>query len=368
MASARFLRLLTPVGGWPTTTPTFGTFAINAANSGLSWLFQAKTTDPITHLGFRASTRVGTPPTYIIGLEGFSASTGFADGVYKTNGGNCSGTFTPPASTAWDNTIQWVALANTYTPTLGELLCPVVRYSSGTIDASNCLNFSPSVANIGTPTNVFPYHARLTAGAWAMNTAWPMFGYRTANGRFGHIYQTFYSTRSASTVGNRVAAKINLPSGFGSTYRVAGFRACASIAAAVGKNPIARIWSSSGPLASETLDSDLHASAASGAYRVIECYFESSVTLSFGTDYYFGFEVADAVSGGVILYGTQYAEAADKASEDGGDLIRFSSFNGTSWTDDATIRPWMELILDDWTAVAGASGGCPLVGNGGLVY
>lgn len=351
MTAANGLRALQPSLLIPSSTPTMSSHTVDASNEGVAFGWQAEYADAITHLGFRYGARTGTPPTYIIGIEGVSASTGQPDGTYKTNGGNCSATFTPPASTAWDGTWQWVALSNTYTPSVGEFLMTTIRYSSGTIDASNFSSFTSHI------TNSFGYSWptawRNTSGTWAVQSGLPPFGVRTANYRYGYILPNFYSTRSASTVGNRVAAKFSLPSGFGDTYKVIGFRTTASIAQVVGRNPIAGVWSSSSSLATVTLDTDI---VAISTYRPLEIYFTSAPTLSFGTDYYVGFEVADATSAGVILYGTQYADSADGQSTDGGSYCVMSSYNGSSWTDDATVRPWIELIFEDITEPTGSGG------------
>jgi hypothetical protein len=350
MTFANYTRFGQPLTLNPDTTPSFSNHAIDASNEGVAWAFQAKSTEAITHIGFRYGARAATPPTYIAGIEGLSTATGFPDGTYKGGGSPASGTFTPPASTAWDGTWQWVALANSYTPSsIGEWLCSTIRYSSGTIDGTNNSSFSSQLTNA--PKTYFPYALRNTAGTWAISAnAFPVFGIRTANLRYGYIVPNLYSTRTASTVGHRVAMKVNVSSGFGDTYKVIGIRFAGSIASAVGKNPLCKIWSASSALASATLDSDVI--AISTAYRSTEIIFDTSVALSFGTDYYFGFEVADATSGGVILYGTQFASADDKATDDGGNYFSLATYNGSTWTDDATVRPWMELILEDWTEPA----------------
>jgi hypothetical protein len=342
------------------TTPAASNHLVDAPTEGVAFVFDARSTNAITHLGFRYGARAVTPPEYIVGLEGVSTSTGFPDGTYKTNGGNCSGTFTPPADTSWDGTWQWVALANTYTPSLSERLAFTIR-ASGTPDGTNNSSFTTNIGNIGSILASVPYAARNTSGSWAMQTTQPIFGVRTASSRYGFIYQGNYTTRSASTVGHRQAMKISLPAGFGSTVRVIGFRASASIANAAGKAPLAKIWSASSALASKTLDSDQVASAAANAFRIVETYFDTAVDLSFGTDYYIGLEVADATNGGVLIYGTQYAASDDKATDESGAYCNLATYNGSAWTDDNTVRPWMELIVDDWTEPSG--GGAIIVNS-----
>jgi hypothetical protein len=229
----------------------------------------------------------------------------------------------------------------------------------GTTDASNYSTIGTNLDNMSPVRINFPYSSRLTGGTWSntVGVGDPMvFGWRTASGRYGRIIQSIYSTRSASTVGHRVAMKVNLPAGFGDTYKVLGVRFSGSLSSSSGKAPLCKIWSASSALASVTLDVDQQASSAGSAYMTGEYYFDSAPTLNFGTDYYFGLEVADAANGGVIIYGTEVAEAADLANQDGGNICCLSTYNGSAWTDNTLVRPWMELILEDWTEPSGGGG------------
>lgn len=332
--------------------PTYYQHVVDASNDGVAWAVDARTANAITHLGYRYGARTGTPPTHIIGLEGISVTTGFPDGTYLGGGSPASATFTPPADTTWDGTWQWVALANSYTPAIGERMTITIRYSSGTVNAGNNSSFSTAAETL---LITYPYRSHLTAGTWVNQTTGAgLWGIRTATERYGRILPNVYSTRTASTVGHRIAMLVNIPGGAGDTYTVAGFRAIASIAAAAGKAPLAKIWSASTALASKTMDTDQVGRAASGAQSSVECIYDTSVTLNCGTDYYFGFEVADAANAGVILYGTQFASADDAATDDAGAICSLA-LNTGSWSADATVRPWMELILSDLTEPAGGA-------------
>lgn len=368
MTAAKLIRILSPHTTLSTGSPSASSHVVDASNEGVAFAFDAKDANAITHLGFRYGARTGTPPTYIIGLEGISSSTPFPDGTYKGGGTPASGTFTPPSSTAWDGTWQWVVLDNSYTPSLGERLCITIRYSSGTIDGSNNSSFTTNWTGIGPSLACFPYSVRNTSGTWAAQTTATAFGIRTASSRYGVILPNLYTTRSASTVGHRQAMKVNLPAGFGATYRVLGIRSVVSLASTTGKTPLAKIWSAGSALASKAIDTDQVGSPVSGTNRTVECIFDTPIDLNFGTDYYFGFEVADAASAGVLIYGTQFASADDN-TEDGGSYCCLSTYNGSVWTDDTTVRPWMELIVDDWEEPS-SSGGlvAPIIsGSGGLI-
>ncbi len=131
-----------------------------------------------------------------------------------------------------------------------------------------------------------------------------------------------------------------------------------SIAAAAGKNPICGLWSAGATLQTYTLDSDVVVSAAYGSYRLYDVLFDESTlsTLSHGTAYYIGLEVADATNGGVFISGIGVNNASDMSAFAGSTSFCLSSYDGSSWTDDTLTRPFAELIIDDWTEPAGGGG------------
>lgn len=356
MADALQTRILATTPLVPDGTALAATnVSCDANNDGVGWVFSSPTTDAITHVGFRYGARTGTPPTYIIGLESPVVTTGLPDGTVLGGGSPASATFTPPADTSWDGLWQWVALANSYTPTRDQKLALTIRYSSGTVDASNFSSFTRTVS--GAASN-FPYALTLTAGTWAIFAFGSCFGIRTASGRFGPLWQSNYVTRSASTVGHRVAMKFNLPTGWGSTFKVAGVRMVASLANASGKAPILGLWNAGGVVQNSTQDSEFF-SAVTNTARPLELYFDEATltALDFGTDYYIGLEVADATSAGVVITGIQLSEANDLLAYPGGTSVHLATYNGSAWTDDQTVRPMVELILADITEPAGGGGG-----------
>lgn len=339
--------------------PSFSNHVADANNDGVGVGFQARTADPITHIGFRYGARTGTPPTYVATLEGLAAATGLPDGADVGGGSPTAITFTPPADATWDATWQWVALTNAYTPSRGQFLAATIRYSSGTVDGSNNGSFTSHQTNMVAGT-IFaaPWAFRLTAGTWARQGVLPCFGLRTASGRYVFPVEGYYNTRSASTVGHRQAMKFTLPAGSGDTFKVKGVRFAGSIAGAGGKNPILGLWDASSLIQGVTLDSDFIGNLTT-AYQSYEYYFdESSLTaLSYGTAYYLGLEVADAASAGVLINGLQLDNAADLDAYPGGSEFHFATYNGSAWTDDTTVRPFVEPIFDDITEPAGGGGG-----------
>lgn len=343
-------------------TPAFQTYSVDATNDGVGFVFQARDTNPITHLGFRYTLRTGTPPTQVATIEGVSTTTGLPDGTDVGGGSPTAATFTPPASTAWDATFQWIALTNAFTPTLGAWYAGTLRYSSGTIDASNFSSYATHVTNFGFGGQSLPYAVRLTAGAWSKQGNPPVFGVRTASSRYGLPIQGFYNTRSASTVGYRQAMKIRVPSGLG-TYKVGAVTFAGSIANAASKVPIVGVWSSSGAIHTTVVDTEqvVNQTTTYNGYEVV--IDESLAALDSGTDYYFGLEVADAAGAGVLINGMQLASADDRDAFDGGSNVCFSTYNGSSWTDDVTVVPFVNATLYDLTPPSSGGGGAFVLGG-----
>ena len=352
----------------PIGTPAFQNHVVDLNTEGVAWAFQSRAAEAITHVGFRYGARTGTPPVYRISLQSLAAASGFPDTTVLGGGTPASVLFTPPADTTWDGLWQWLALDNAYTPTRGQILCLVIEYSSGTIDVSNNSSFTARASNI-LEFYGFPYSLTNTSGTWTrLSTGIPVHGIRTATTRYGFPIEAFYNTRSASTVGHRQACVITLPAGWGDTHKIKGIEICASLSAAVGKNPVIGLWNAAGVIQDITWDSEFSASATTG-FRHYRIYFDevTLTAINYGTKVYVGLEVADAANGGVILNGMQLDSTTDLLAFPGGASILFGTFDGSTWTEDNTVRPFARLILDDITEPAGSGG--PVSGNmrGGFV-
>jgi len=354
MTAAFPLTALYPVG-YADTPASFSASnsALDANNDGVGWVFQAANAEAITHVGFRYGLRVGTPPVYVATIEGVSATTGAPDGA---DVGSTATTFTPPADTTWDATIRWIQLASAFTPTRGQTLALTIRYSSGTVDGSN--HSTITRFQHGSSVAHFPYGLTLTAGTWGAPAALPPnFALRTANTRYGSLVLGYYATRTASTVGHRVAAKFILPAGWSSTFKLVGARFWGSSAGAAGKSPVFGLWDASSVIQNIAIDSDQD-SGASTAGLLYTLYFnEASLTaLDFGGTYYIGLEVADATNGGVLINGYTVSETGDLLMYSGGAAgVCISTWNGSAWAD-VLAYPRLELIFDDITEPT-ASGG-----------
>lgn len=350
--------------GWE-VPGNFSNFSLDATNDGLAHTFQPNSTDPITHLGFRYGVRTGTPPTYIIGLESADAS-GLPNGTYLGGGTPASSTFTPPADSSWDGLWKWEAIDNAYTPSRGQVLALTIRYSSGTVDASNFSSYSRTVQGIRAVFgNLFPCNLTLIAGTWAKQSG-QLFGYRTASGRYGMLFQSFYTT-TTTTSGERSAMHFTVPTTWASTFKVLGADLVFRSPAATTTSKLG-LWDSSGTMIQEvTIDSDIFRAAATA--NPSQVFFdESSLTaLDAGTKYYIGVESVS--SSEVGLRGYQLAEAADRSAFPNGTNRGLSTWDGATWTDSDTVLPMVAPILSEVTVPSGGSGGIirAMPMSGGLV-
>jgi hypothetical protein len=356
-------------------TPAAANFAINpntTANGGVAFIVQAETTSAITTIGFRVGARTGTStgPTYTVGIEGVSTSTGFPDGTYKQTGGiDCKATYTPPNDSSHDGTWQTITLTASYSPTNhGERLALTIRADAG-VTSAQYISCTTNVTLLGWLAGNAPNAGRLTTGTWSTTYSGsgdpPVFGYGTAARQFGYPYLSNYAGATAATVGRRIAAVINLPADSFPSYKIRGFTWVGNMATAGGKNPIAGLWSAGGVLQNFTLDSDIGRAPVSALRQSMFTFDESSLsTLSGGTDYYIGLEVADAASSAITLNGVQYHSSTQADADNGGNgIVGVATYDGSNWSaSDYSVRPYVEVVIDDVTATAGTSGGIVIGG------
>lgn len=347
MADAKYLSMFGWQGPRLTSSPT--NHSVDANNDGIGWIFQANTADAITHLGFRYGLRTGTPPVQIIGLEGV-ASTGLPDGTYLGGVSPASATFTPPADATWDGTWQWVQLTNAHTPARGDVLAMTIRYSSGTIDASNFSSYTRTHSD-AKGRDGFPYGLILAGGTWS-KVAGASFGYRTANGRFGWIVPTI-ANPSLSTTGHRSAIFFTLPADWGDTFTLAGLNGLMRVTA--GGSALFGLWDAAGTeIQAVTFDTDAFQQSGIGGQHLL--YDGASLTaLNYGTEYYAGLQCVGASPIGMSY--VDLTEAADRSAFPNGVNCGYASWDGATWTKDDTAIPLSELILGAITEPAGGGGG-----------
>lgn len=288
----------------------------------------------ITKVLFRYGTRTGTPPTYRVSLQSLNAS-GFPDGTVLGGGSPASTTFTPPADTSWNATIQELTLDNSYLATPGQMLSIVIDYSSGTVDASNCGSFSRSVSDW---TNIsrqgFPVAATYS-GSWGVPTGvQPVYGYGTADGRYWGFPQLASATNTVGTSGYRAAMRFYVPPQCCESFSVGGLRVVMNAPSAGSNSFTVGLWDQAGKLIQgTTIDSDV---PVNGATRYVFYNFTTKKILYPGNTYYLGIE---CVSGSFDTYCLTTSTAAQMSAFNGPDDINYATWNGSAWTVDATSRP-----------------------------
>jgi hypothetical protein len=342
MAATSRVAFGAPYSIQPTTTAGFFLFSLDGATDALEYIIQAPAADTITHVGFRYGVRTGTPPTYRVSIQGVG-TTGNPDGTIKGGGSPASATFTPPASTAWNSTWQWVALSNSYACSRGEALALVIDYSSGSIDGSNFGSFTTAPSGNGA-RSAFPYAIENAAGVRARHVGQAAWGMKSGTASYGVPFQA--ATVTAFSTNTEYALQFTLPDAAGGSYQVMGVRANITTPAAA-KSFDLRLYEGTTLLQTATFDTDtLRANAFPGS--LIELYFANTTlaTLTCGTTYYAAFAPTDASNNIALLVWT--AAAAQDAAAWGGDgNWCLATRAGGAWTSDTLSRPAMELLLAD---------------------
>ncbi len=329
---------------------------LNSSGIAVAYIVQAESAGSLTKVRFRYGTRTGTPPTYVLTVEGLDTS-GAPDATDKGGGSPTAKTFTPPADTSWDNTIQEITLTNALTVAAGDFLAITIRYSSGTVDGSNNSSVTRAYSSQLAGDRGFPYNQSLSGGTWTKNNQAANVAWLVGSTWHGMPVLSAYTTATANTAGHRSAMFITLPSGFGTTFDVAGLHILGKFGAAAGSTRFA-IWDSGGTeLAGKTVDADWIRSATGNAANRL--FFDSAVTLNYGSKYYIGYEV---VSGTVYVSGITGSDANDIACYPNGTTRGLATYNGSSWTESALTYPLIDLLLSDITVPSG-SGGAVVIGG-----
>lgn len=332
----------------------FQNFTLDATTDAMEWVGQALEAATITQLGFRYGARTGTPPTFIISIQGVDTS-GNPDGTILGGGSPASVTFTPPASTAWDGTWQAVTLTNSIALTRGQWIAVVIKYSSGTIDASNSSSFTSHTRTVNQNVGRVPYPIQNNAGVRARQAYAPNVALYSASKTFWQPITAVSSVNCRSDTGVEIATKFSLAAGSGDTYKISGVAFSGSLGAAGSLRIQLYDTDGSTVLQTITLDTDFQASNTAG-YSVVMFNEATLATLTFGSVYRIGFfQTAATVS---TLVAVDANSAQDLQALPGAQGATYSSRSGGTgaWTDLATRQLLVDLIFDDWTEPAGGGG------------
>ena len=352
--------------------PTFtSAFTINSADDKVGFVSAwSVASEAISSVCFRHSLRTGTPVQHRISIQGIDTS-GLPDGTIKGGGSPAVGAFTPPASTAWDATLQCVTLSNTYTPARGEILALVIEpcpnatapcSGAATPDGSNSSAYTPAANLMTTSSPGIPYYLTKTdGGAWtkSSSTGTPLYAYVTASRTVGYPVQGWTQTSTYNT-GTEHGMVCQFPAAYGSTFTIRGVRYAGRTPTA-GTDIVVKLYSGGGAsdttvLQDVTYDSDA-VSAAAGNNRYHEFYFNESTltTLTWGNSY----RVSIGTSGAGANLNLNYIEVGDSAqltAYPGGTSCAATTRTSGNWTDTTTRRPVIDLILEETTKPSGGGG------------
>lgn len=269
------------------TSPPSGTstvFTIDATNDSIEICDKADRAISFTKIGFLYGSRTGTPVQHKIGVQGQNTTTGRANGVYKTGTGECSGTFTPPASTAWNDTFQYVnTTGTTCAVTPGESYCLLIN-PVGTPSGANSSSFAYAQSTVGDP-DAITYSYTVDGGVATVRQNMPPYSLANSTNSIGFPYQSydqnfFSSDSTPDEYGNRFV--VDCP--VGCTYTV-GKASILSRIPDASKQFYVSLYSGTTQLQRVTVDSSTMTTPTSN--RSYEIPFTSTPlsTLSCGTTY-----------------------------------------------------------------------------------
>lgn len=355
--------------GFPTFVSTNNTQALSAQNSSASMVFTVQTdsaTVAICKLGYYLSSVTGTPTNdYRISLQTVSTTTGQPTGTVVGGASPASHTFTPAGTAVFD----WQTLDNCYTATRGDLLAIVVERTAVADATSITIGRSLSGGQITT----LPYGIIFDGtSTWTKQSteaapfAWANTG-STDVGGYPVKSLVAQVTIAGTTEG---AMTFTLPTNWCSTFKVKGVRVYIKNPSA-SMNYEARLYSNpvSGSITalqtSAQYDSDVLSQNGSNT-GYTEIYFNDATlsTLSCGTKYAVG--ISSTASSGLAVLTQTVSTASDWLAWSGQQQFTWATRSIAAFppgvgdtgnfTETATTRPFIGLILQDITAPAAGGG------------
>jgi hypothetical protein len=358
MSAAQNLAVGMPIPGTSTsatTLPSYSSLSCTSATIKLGWIVCLKTTDPITRLGLRYNSRTGTPPRYRISLQG--VVDGLPDGTVLGGASPCSATFTPPADTTWNATLQWITLDHAYTPAgYGEYVAIVIEYSSGTVNGSNYSSIGYASA-LGPIANEFPYPVADAGGGggWApaASSLRAVYAYGTATTVYGNPMANTVATAFASdSTPDEYGLSFILPTWLCYRATVRGVRWHLGKTELSARNLTMTLYDGTTPLQTVTRSSTAVRATATAGCRTMEMTFTDAVlaTLTAGTRYYVALTTNGVGSPTLAVLCLQTTAAGDMdAYAMGQDWQLCTRVDAGAWTLVPTSRPMAELILETMT-------------------
>ena len=337
---------------------------MDSTDDTLAIIFQCSDAITITGVGFRYGARTGTPPTYKVVLEGVSATTGNADAADVGGGSATATNFTPPASAAWDGTVQEVTLGNSYACSRGQLLALAIRYSSGTINGSNFSSFTRGLSTNISVTS-FPYVAYVSnAGAATKDSTNAPFLYKSSSKYYGFPVKAINKSNFAQDDSpDEYGLAFQIDCDWVTTFTVKGAFPNSRTPAAA-KTVDLNLYSDTTELQDVQFDSDrLGSNTQNGSYLNLLFDDASLDTLSCDTEYIISWMPSSTTgeATNLVVYEVQTANHL-QAFPGGTEFHLVTRTNAGAWTSVTTQVPAMLIKIGDWTPPT-AGGGAAYIGE-----
>lgn len=354
-----FRKMDVMVGGF-----TSHTINQSAANDWIEFILTAPEAATITTLKFVYGTRAATPVEHKIGIEGVSATTGQADGVYATGTGECSASFTPPADTSWNGTVRTVTLTGTTCAlTRGQKFAITIR-PVGTPDGTNNSSFAYRQSALGgsAATGWSDYSIIYDGGtASRQGFYWPMIAYGNGSRMFGFPLSGYNTPAyNVDSTPDEPALRFQLPLPTGCTTTIAGVTVIAKIPNG-SKSIIANLYDGTTAIATGTVDTDQVAGGngtwggSQGNMAFFRFTTEPLPELSPNTTYRIGIQPQTA-SMNMEIEDFVVSSNDDFDAWPLGKQTYFSArTDAGAWTDTTTKRPGINLLLGTITCSSGSN-------------
>lgn len=338
---------------WPGPTPniaasnlTFSSTLLDASGEQAAAVFQIPFTGTIAKIGFATGT-VTKGDTMKVGIYAVSATTGDPD-TSTAYGGMVAGTVA--VADGDDNVWKLCTLGTNCSATKGDLVAVVIEFNSFTAtDSLNIQRFaSTSLAEQGPA-----YSDNNTGGAWAKSGGWPCITLEYSGAVYYSIAGVLpayaitarsYNTGAANDEGGNI---FTIP--FKCTCAGAYF--CGGVVGGL----TVKLYDTDGStvLASTALDKDQQVATSNGIHYV---QFASSITLTAASTYRITILAAGASS--EVLYDTDIDTTAAMGGYPGGTNVFYTTRDGGgAWSNTATRRAWIGLLIDQLDDGASTGGG-----------
>lgn len=339
------------------TTPSFGSFLLDATGEKFSLVMAAPKSGSIHKVHFRVGT-VNTPTDTDVRIEAVSTTDGNPTGtLFGTN----TNVTVASGSISSNTFISTGALTADASVTAGDLLAVVIAPSgSPNFNVSSMNTYGHGSSAVGSD---FPYHDHYNSGAWAKSKVdASIVALEYSDGSFAYQPDCWPASAvnthsvSSSTTPDEVALKFSVAA----PIRVSG--GWAGIAGAGDVDYV--LYSSDGStvLATKSRDKDTLSSAF---IRWPDHFrFSSSIQLSANTTYYLSIKPTSTTA--LTLYSFDVSAAGLLDVTPGGQNFHWAQqTDAGGWSATTTRRPIAGLMIDgiDDGTGGGSGGGAPIIGS-----